>query len=219
MNFVCLKWGNKYSSEFVNKLHNMLLRFYPLAELHCMTEDPTGIQDRINIIPLPDDNLEKWWWKMYLFNEEWMTLDNACFLDLDLVIQDRFQISIGDKPTLLRTDWIDTKEMWKGINEYSHKIYDYCEINSSILAWNKYTNRQLIWNHFTEHREKVLFLFKGIDNYLNHALKDSYDFLPPIAHSYWTTGETWSDKPVILFDYNEEKQDKVDIEQVNRLWN
>ena len=33
MNFVCLKWGTKYSAEFVNKLYGMIRRHYPAAEL------------------------------------------------------------------------------------------------------------------------------------------------------------------------------------------
>lgn len=216
MNFICLKWGTKYNSEFVNKLHNMILRFYPAAELYCITEDSTGVNDRIRIIDIPDDNLEKWWWKIYLFNEEWMQIDNAVFLDLDLVIQDRFQISFGPKPKLLYTDWIDCDQMNKDVLTDRYK---YCEINSSVLAWNKYTNRHHIWEDFQKNRDKILFLFRGMDNYLNHRMQDSYEYLPSIAHSYWTTGETWSDKPIVLFDYNENKQDTVDIKQVNRLWN
>lgn len=215
MNFVCLKWGTKYSAEFVNKLYGMIRRHYPAAELYCMTEDPSGINERVRIIPLPDDNLEKWWWKIYLFNEEWMTLDNAVFLDLDLIIQKRFDIGFGDKPKLLYTDWIDVDQMSKDILT---DRYRYCEINSSVLAWNKYTTRHHIWEDFQKNRDKILCLFKGMDNYLNNRMKDSYEFLSPIAHSYWTTGKTWADVPIILFDYEQAKQDEVDEPWVHAQW-
>ena len=48
--------------------------------------------------------------------------------------------------------------------------------------------------------------------------KDEYDIIPQIAHSYWTTGKTWKDVPVILFDYNENKQDTVNEKWVKYLW-
>ena len=55
IDFVCLKWGTKYTSEFVNKLDNMISRNVSVPyQLHCMTEDPTGIKPTIEIIPLPD---------------------------------------------------------------------------------------------------------------------------------------------------------------------
>jgi len=215
MNFVCLKWGTKYSSEFVNKLYGMIRRYYPAAELYCMTEDPSNINDRIKILPLVDDNLEKWWWKIYLFNEEWMTLDNAVFLDLDLIIQKRFDIEFGDKPKLLYTDWIDVNQMSKDILTDRYK---YCEINSSVLTWNKHTKRHHIWEDFQKNRDKILCLFRGMDNYINNRMKDSYEFLSPIAHSYWTTGKTWADVPIILFDYEQAKQDEVDEPWVHAQW-
>lgn len=215
LNFVCLKWGTKYSSEFVNKLYSMINRYYDSFNLYCMTDDSIGIDKRIKCIDLPNDNLEKWWWKIYLFNEEWMTLDNAIFMDLDLIIQDKFETSFSNKPSLLYTDWINVDQMHKDILTDRYK---FCEINSSVIMWNKETKRHHIWEDFMSNKEKILFLFRGMDNYLNNRLSSSYDILPPIAHSYWTTNETWSNKPVILFDYNQDKQDTVDIEQVKRLW-
>jgi len=193
----------------------MIRRYYPAAELYCMTEDSSNINDRIKIIPLVDDNLEKWWWKIYLFNEEWMTLDNAVFLDLDLIIQKRFDIEFGDKPKLLYTDWIDVNQMSKDILTDRYK---YCEINSSVLTWNKHTKRHHIWEDFQKNRDKILCLFRGMDNYINNRMKDSYEFLSPIAHSYWTTGKTWADVPIILFDYEQAKQDEVDEPWVHAQW-
>jgi len=219
INFICLKWGNKYSAEFVNKLYGMLCRHYNDFTLHCITEDVTEVNSNIKIIPLPDDNLEKWWWKMWLFNEDWMTLDNAVFLDLDLIIQKPFEFSFSEKMNFLYTDWIDTQSLWRGINEHSHRYYDYCEINSSVLCWNKNTKRQNIWEDFVQFKDRIPVLFKGIDNYINNRHKDKYNLLDNgIAHSYWTTGRTWADVPVILFDYEQTKQDKIDESWIHTQW-
>lgn len=220
LNFICLNWGSKYNTDFVNKLYNMINRKFNNFKLHCITEPEKTewLKEEINVIPLPDDNLEKWWWKIWLFNEEWMQLDNCVFLDLDLVIQKPFIPTFGNKPKVLFTDWIDTDELWNGINQHSHRYYDYCEINSSVIMWNKNTKRQHIFDAFQENKEKILFLFRGMDNYINNRHKNEYDIIPQIAHSYWTTGKTWKDVPVILFDYNENKQDTVNEEWVKCLW-
>lgn len=213
-NFICLKWGDKYSEEFVIKLYNMISRHYSDFSFWCMSD--TKIDHvHIQTIPLPEDNLQKWWWKMWLFNEEWMDLDNAVFLDLDLIIQKPFVPKFDSKVTMLYTDWIDVEQMHKDILTDRYK---YCEINSSIMSWDRNTKRHHIWEDFVRHKEKILFLFRGIDNYINNRHKDDYRFYDSIAHSYWTTGKTWKDKPVILFDYEQDKQDKVNEEWVKQHW-
>lgn len=216
INFICLKWGDKYSAEFVNKLYGMLYRHYDDFTLHCITEDATDVNSNVEIIPLPNDNLEKWWWKMWLFNEEWMTLDNAVFLDLDLIIQRPFKLVFEEKVNFLYTDWIDVNQIHKDILTDRYK---YCEINSSILCWNKDTRRHAIWEDFVKFKDRIPVLFKGIDNYINNRHKDKYNLLSKgIAHSYWTTGKTWKDVPVILFDYEQTKQNEIDEPWIHTQW-
>ena len=216
INFICLKWGSKYNAEFVNKLYGMVKRHYPISELHCITEDSFGINDRVKIIPLPEDNLEKWWWKMWLFNEDWMTLDNAVFLDLDLIIQDTFEIKFDVYPTFLYTDWIDVNQMNKDILTDRYK---YCDINSSVLSWDNRTKRNMIWEDFVKYKDRIPKLFRGIDNYINYRHKGKYSLYNyKLAHSYWTTNRTWADVPVILFDYEEIKQDKIDEPWIHTQW-
>lgn len=216
INFICLKWGDKYSAEFVNKLYGMLYRHYDDFTLHCITEDATDVNSNVEIIPLPNDNLEKWWWKMWLFNEEWMTLDNAVFLDLDLIIQRPFKLAFEEKVNFLYTDWIDVNQIHKDILTDRYK---YCEINSSILCWNKDTRRHAIWEDFVKFKDRIPVLFKGIDNYINNRHKDKYNLLSKgIAHSYWTTGKTWKDVPVILFDYEQTKQNEIDEPWIHTQW-
>ena len=87
INFVCLKYGTKYSSQYVNTLYSMLTRHVSIPfELHCMTEDPTDIIPDVKIVELPDLGLEKWWWKMLMFKEDFF--EDGMFLDLDIIIKD-----------------------------------------------------------------------------------------------------------------------------------
>ena len=55
MNYVvCLKYGNKYSAEYVNKLYNGVKRNLTIPfEFVCFTEDIGTIDPAIRIEPIP----------------------------------------------------------------------------------------------------------------------------------------------------------------------
>jgi len=217
LNIICLKWGTKYNYVFVNKLYNMCVRHFENFDFHCITEDPKNINKNINIIPLPNDKLSKWWWKMWLFNEEWMTLDESVYFDLDIILQDTFKIEYDKNTKFLYTDWVDCEQMRQDV---LCKHYQYCDINSSILSWNKDTKRHHIWQEFEENKEMIIFLFHGIDNYINYKHKMSYSLYDNIAYSYSSNDQHREDRPVILFDYIQNKQDTLmHVDWVKKLWN
>ena len=65
---LCLKHGTKYSSDYVNKLYNMIKRNCTLDyKFVCLTDDTTGINSNIKTISLPD-YLQGWWCKPYMFS-------------------------------------------------------------------------------------------------------------------------------------------------------
>jgi|TARA_B100000959_G_scaffold263300_1_gene302539 hypothetical protein len=197
----------------------MCLRHFKNFDFHCITEDPEkNIDKNINIIPLPKGNLEKWWWKMWLFNEEWLTLDNCVFFDLDIIIQDHLTIEYDENVKLLYTDWVDCEQMRQDV---LCKHYQYCDINSSIISWNKNTKRHHIWEDFQKNQEMITFLFHGIDNYINYRHKESYSpYKNNTAYSYSTNDQHRADCPIILFDYIQNKQDTLmHIDWVKKLWN
>jgi hypothetical protein len=80
----CLKWGTKYSVDYVNILYSMVQRH--LSAPHrfvCLTDDPTGIAcETLPIVP----NLPTWWGKLTLFNHP--LPGRILYLDLDTVIVD-----------------------------------------------------------------------------------------------------------------------------------
>lgn len=215
MNFVCLKWGKRYSAEFVNKLYRMLKRYHTDFTLHCITEDPLGVDKNVRIIDLPDLGVHKWWNKMILFNGEF-EVKNGIFLDLDLIVQEN--ISLFYKPSehmkFLFTDWIDLNNLRKITFGDEYK---YCSINSSVLCWNENTEKNHIWEDFQINKEKILFLYKGIDNYIESRHKYQL-FETGNAYSYWNCNEEYRKTPVILFDYEQTKQDKIAKTWILDLW-
>lgn len=90
LNVVCVKWGTKYGPEYVNILRDMVGRnLFVDYRFICFTDDPTGLNDGIEVRKLPN-LLTGWWNKLYLFKQGVLT-DRTIFFDLDTVITGRLE--------------------------------------------------------------------------------------------------------------------------------
>ena len=70
-NVVCIKWGDKFSADYVNRLYNMVQRNLTLEHRFiCLTEDPTDLNPKIEALPLTRDDLEYCWNKLILFERK-----------------------------------------------------------------------------------------------------------------------------------------------------
>lgn len=84
---ICLKWGNKYSSEYVNRLYSMVKRNLTIDyEFVCFTENRAGIDPHIRTEPLPNLPVTGWWYKVWFLSNELPFKGTALFLDLDLIV-------------------------------------------------------------------------------------------------------------------------------------
>ena len=88
MNYIiCLKWGKKYSAEYVNKLYDMTQRHCTIKhQFVCFTEDKTDINPNIIIHKLPKFNLEGWWFKPYFFSKDLPLQGTILYFDLDVIV-------------------------------------------------------------------------------------------------------------------------------------
>lgn len=87
MNIVCLKWGTKYGTEYVNNLYAACKRNTTLPfNFHCFTEDSIGINKDVIIHPLKVKGIDGWWNKLYLFSKEIDIDGRVLFIDLDTLI-------------------------------------------------------------------------------------------------------------------------------------
>ena len=51
---ICMKWGNRYSSDFVNRLYKSILRHTKnKTRLFCFTDDTSNLDKNIICKPLP----------------------------------------------------------------------------------------------------------------------------------------------------------------------
>lgn len=80
-----VKWGPKYSGEYVAKLHRAVARNLSLPHRFvCLTDDPTGLTCETALLP---PGLLGWWNKLAIFRPEARELaDWVLMLDLDIVI-------------------------------------------------------------------------------------------------------------------------------------
>ncbi len=161
MNIICLKWGNKFSHEHVNRLYRMVCKnFHGDFNFICHTENANEIDRNVIIQPLPDYDLEKWWWKLTLF--EYPTKVPSLFLDLDIVIQKDIthlkDYVVEDMLCTVKCYW---KPHTKNISEAPH--FD-MNLNSSVMLWQgDLTN---VWNTFYKDSDYYMVKYNGIDSFL-----------------------------------------------------
>ncbi|WP_282602730.1 glycosyl transferase [Paracoccus sp. PARArs4] len=91
--FICIKWGEKFGPDYVNRLHGMISRnVTPPFRLYCFTDDGTGLNPDIAVRPLPDfeyrtpQRTRGKWPKSRLWGDLGDVTGVVLFLDLDVVI-------------------------------------------------------------------------------------------------------------------------------------
>lgn len=165
INFICLKWGTKYSAEWVNRLYRMVEKnFKDDFDFICLTEDPTGIHPLIEIEELPEYDLETWWWKLTLFEKP--SNDINIFIDLDVAIQNDIthwsEFVQKDKLCTIKAYWKEHLQEYNPNNDH--------DLNSSVMIWTGDLTE--IWEEFIQNKEKYMSLYRGIDSYLYiHQMK------------------------------------------------
>ena len=174
-NLVCVKWGDKFSPEHVNRLYRMAKKNISLPfNFYCWTEDTTGLYDEIIIVPLDEIlDLKAWWWKLTLFKENKLTGVNL-YLDLDVVIQNNidhlFDLVENDKLTLIDKSIFDEIDFDRP--PYTHERISQPMYNSSIMIWYNNENQHL-YNKFIENINLYTSLYSGIDRFFTYEINSS----------------------------------------------
>lgn len=164
INIVCLKWGNKYSGDWVNRLYRMVEKNYNQPfNFWCITEDISNIRSEVKFINFPSkhDYLQKWWWKIWFFSEEFPITGKCLFFDLDMVIQNDITPLIDydfTKPCLL-----------KG------KVFKF---NSSIILWDTERSNKKIWNQFIKNAQYYVNNRETDDEYFSVDYSKEFKYIP-----------------------------------------
>lgn len=222
MHFLCIKWGNKYSPDYVNNLYGMVSRKYSKRfKFICYTDDVSGLDKHIitrnipHVKPLHPDywfGKENYCWdrpKFLLFNSHhWLkTKGPFCYMDLDIIIQnniDEFFDIATEQPTMLYSNWEDPAVLKnRRFTDMRGSLY-----NSSIMLWNG-NQCEKIYDDVIKHQDTVFkTFFKGSDNYHYYREdmvvgKNFWNFLPKEWYYSYNRGQEFG-KDVRLHLYREE---------------
>ena len=178
---LCVKWGDKYSDEYVEKLKKQCEKNCSVPfQFICLTDNPT--QDYHIQLPtywdhhyIPEKNFFWAWRKCYMFNDSFLPGDFFLFLDLDLIIHcDLATFFLHFKtddqyPYIVRGYWNDIDECKKNYAKYQSPL-----VNSSIILWKR-GQLKPIHDHIDKFAEVIFFTYPTMDNYLNHHWYDIHN--------------------------------------------
>ena len=216
-NLVCVKWGDKFSPEHVNRLYRMAKKNISLPfNFYCWTEDATGLYDEINIVPLDETlDLKAWWWKLTLFKENNLKGINL-YLDLDIVIQNNidhlFDIAKHDKLALIDRsieDYFENLTYEKDHDEQRYLHVTSSVYNSSIMIWYANENQDL-YKTFVSNINLYTNLYHGIDRFFTYEINIS-KFVGIDESIYYYRGQTCN-----IFKYNNSQFQRIKIKNGSR---
>ena len=175
VNIVCMKWGNKYGPDYVNKLYNMVSKNLNRDfRFICFTEDGKGVQNNIEICPLPrikmpENKPERGWRKLSILQKDLNEIKGTClFLDLDIVIVDNMDpiFELSGKFFIA----FDRRKKNSSIG------------NSSVFRFEAGENHD-IYENFNNESSKILSIFRNEQAYLSKMIVKKGIF------QYWP--ESW----------------------------
>lgn len=159
-NIICMKWGTKFGPHYVNRLFRMTQNHLSLPHRFiCFTDDAEGIDEGVEIMPLPDVTFkkgpERGWNKLGVLTERLGDLEGqALFLDLDVLIigsLDDFFTPEGE--FFIIKDW--------DFNNYVG--------NSSVFRFDIGKHADVLQN-FEENEHAIRKSFRNEQAYLSHAM-------------------------------------------------
>jgi hypothetical protein len=185
---VCLKWGDKYSPEYVNKLKNMVERNLSLPyEFVCFTEDSSGIDKSIRCEPLPSLPVNGWWYKPLFFDPNFILKGNILFLDLDLVIFKNIDNLFKYCPNKFSI-----------IRDFNRStIRNFTRMNSSVFRLQTGQHSQ-VYSNFIKDPLHISRKFHGDQDWIFDQIKTDFVFWP----DEWIQSYKWEmrGRPLMIKD-------------------
>ena len=170
INVLCMKWGTKYSPEYVNTLYSMVNRNLSKSfRFICLTDDPIGLNEKIETFPIPELSInlsgpERGWNKLSVFTKPLYDIEGRVLcLDLDLIITGSLD-ELFDQPgdVLIIRDWI--KRDGTG--------------NSSVYRFEAGSHADVL-DRFQNSFDTIKHIYRNEQEYLSSALLEKQ------VLSYW----------------------------------
>lgn len=135
---LCVKFGDRYGRDYVEKLRNMVSRHCTIPyEFACLTDDPKEISG-VRKIYQPNANYSKGWWhKVHMFDPSLPMQGRILYFDLDVIIHENIDKLVKVSPG-----------EFYGIQDFNrrfHRAWKY--LNSSVMSW-EHGSQNYIWENF-----------------------------------------------------------------------
>ena len=166
---ICVKWCNKYISQYANVLYNMVKRHTTLPfEFHCITDNPTGLDSHIKTIKLPNDPwLKTWWSKLWMFGSHLPLQGNILYFDLDVIIFRNIDNLFTHNPGKFMI-----------IRDFNRcRIKDWKLCNSSVMRWQTGT-MNFLWDDFKIRHTQIMQSNHGDQDYITARANDQINHWP-----------------------------------------
>jgi len=140
LTILCVRFGNKYGREYVERLRNMVQRHTTVPyEFVCLTDDQHPIDGVKNIVEPHAGYVKAWWHKVHMFKSTLPITGRILYFDLDVVIHDKIDKLIsGLQP-----------EDFYGILDFNRQfVPNWNRLNSSVMSWHAGMQNE-IWDKFS----------------------------------------------------------------------
>jgi len=205
-NVICMKWGQKYGPEYVNRLYAMVRRHLS-GEFRfvCLTDDMAGIRSEVECFPIPALDLpegipERGWKKLVSFSDDLYGLGGtALFLDVDVVIVGSLDAFFSEPGDFLIIH--DYKRPWRVTG------------NSSVYRFELGAHPDVL-AYFRSHVEDIRARFRNEQAYLSDFLHRQgklqywpsawcpsfkYHSIPRWPANYWQEPFVPKDARIVIF--------------------
>lgn len=155
---ICVKWGDKYPSSYVNRLYDMIEKNMTADfVLYCLTDDARDIYPKVKPLPLVNTEISGWWHKLSLFQKDFHQLEGELlYMDLDVVIVGGLDDFFSYKPgSFLIAEDLQTRGY-----------------NSSVFRFNIGSQPQ-VWDEFLENSAQVMNDYYGDQNWITEKVGDA----------------------------------------------
>jgi hypothetical protein len=164
---LCVRFGNKYGREYVERLRNMVSRNLDLPyEFVCLTDDRHPIEGVRSIYQSASNYQKLWWHKIHMFDKNLPLAGKILYFDLDVVIH-------KDISKLVKFPF----QQMAGIRDFNRKFYPSWQyLNSSAMAWY-HGNQHHIYEGFKNDTANAMRL-QGDQDYIWKVIRNKITFWP-----------------------------------------
>ena len=203
----CLKWGTKYSNDYVIRLYNQCKKFIQIDfDFICVTDNPKKFHPNILIEDLTPYKIRSGKWGGQVFTAEKIKLlsdpkfiGKKILFDLDLLFfNDLTDYVISyepSKPMFIKNKWLSDKNLCWNYGRIT------CNINSSFIFTKDDLTINLCNNIFSEDYDYFSLKYKSLDKTLFYRFQDLIDFHPvdKLSYSYFSGAQYPDDRQPYKF--------------------